>query len=141
MIIKLESGVAFDVRHMVITMIILSPRFRSGFVSEVQFYILSAIKSPFFVIDSNACLKWYRCFVTAVKFLLHPGNWVENKACMLKPDEVRSGGSRGTVTVLVAISSLRGEPSRVSFSETILKKRKKRRKTAPFRKPLWGLQP
>lgn len=43
-----KTGVAFDVRHMVITLIILSPGFCYGFVSEVQFHILSAIKSPFF---------------------------------------------------------------------------------------------
>lgn len=66
-----KTGVAFDVRHMVITIIILSPGFCNGFVSEVQFHILSAIKSPFLVIDSNAFLKWYRCFVTAAKFRLH----------------------------------------------------------------------
>lgn len=66
-----KTGVAFDVRHMVITIIILSPGFCSGFVSEVQFHILSAIKSPFLVIDSHAFLKCYRYFVTAAKFLLH----------------------------------------------------------------------
>lgn len=66
-----KTGVAFDVRHMVITVIILSPRFCNGFVSEVQFHILSVIKSPFGVIDSNAFLKWYRCFVTAAKFLFY----------------------------------------------------------------------
>lgn len=49
-----KSGVAFDVRHMVITIIILSPGFCNGFVSEVQFHILSAMKFPFLVIDSNA---------------------------------------------------------------------------------------
>lgn len=43
-----KTGVAFDVRRMVITIIILSPEFCSGFVSEVQFHILSAIKSWFF---------------------------------------------------------------------------------------------
>ena len=59
-------------KEITVTIIILSPGFCNGFVSEVQFHILSAIKSPvFLVIDSNAFLKWYRCFVTAVKFLLH----------------------------------------------------------------------
>lgn len=66
-----KTGVAFDVRHMVITIIILSPGVCNGFVREVQFLILSVIKSPFSIIDSNAFLKAYRCFVTAVKFLLH----------------------------------------------------------------------
>lgn len=42
-----KAGVAFDVRHMVITIIILSPGFCNSFVSEVQFHILSAIKSRF----------------------------------------------------------------------------------------------
>lgn len=73
-----------------------------------------------------------------VKFLFYLGNCVENKVCMLKFDEVRSGGSRGIVIVLVVISSLRGEFSRVSFFEIILKKRKKRRKIVFFRKFLWG---
>lgn len=73
-----------------------------------------------------------------VKFLFYLGNWVENKVCMLKFDEVRSGGSWGIVIVLVVISSLRGEFSRVSFFEIILKKRKKRRKIVFFRKFLWG---
>lgn len=52
-----KTGVAFDVKHTVITIIILSPEFCNGFNSEVQFHILSAIKSPFLVIDNNAFLK------------------------------------------------------------------------------------
>ena len=66
-----KTGVAFEVRHMVITITILSPGFCNGFVSEVQFHILSTIKSPVLVIDSNAFLKWYRRFVTAAKLLLY----------------------------------------------------------------------
>lgn len=66
-----KAGVAFDVRHMVITVIILSPGFCNGLVREVRFHMLSVIKSPFGVTDSNAFLKWYRCFVTAVRFLLY----------------------------------------------------------------------
>lgn len=40
----------------------------------------------------------------------YPGNWVENKACMLKPDNVRSGESPGnTVNILVVINRLKGK--------------------------------
>lgn len=72
-----KTGVAFNINHMVITIIILSPCFCYGFVSEVQFHILSAINPGcffvflYFVIGSNAFLKWSRYFVTAAKFLLH----------------------------------------------------------------------
>lgn len=43
-----KTGVAFDVRHMVITIIILPPSFCRAFVSEVQFHILPVIKIPVF---------------------------------------------------------------------------------------------
>lgn len=63
---------------------------------------------------------------------------------MLKPDEVRSGESPGnTVNILVVINRLKGKPLLVSSSEAMLKgeKKEKGRKTSPFRKPRWSLQP
>lgn len=57
----------------------------------------------------------------------YPGNWVENKACMLKPDDVRSGESPGnTVNILVVINRLKGKPLLVSSSEAMLKGEKKK---------------
>lgn len=58
----------------------------------------------------------------------YPGNWVENKACMLKPDSVRSGESPGnTVNIFVVIKRLKGKPLLGRSSEAInpeLKKKK-----------------
>ena len=65
----------------------------------------------------------------------YPGNWVENKACMLKPDDVRSGESPGnTVNILVVINRLKGKPLLVSSSEAMLKEKKKkeRKKDRPL---------
>lgn len=50
----------------------------------------------------------------------YPGNWVENKACMLKPDDVRSSESPGnTVNILVVINRLKGKPLLGRSSEAI----------------------
>lgn len=69
----------------------------------------------------------------------YPGNWVENKACMLKPDNVRSGESPGnTVNILVVINRLKGKLLLGRSFEAInpefffLK--------SPFRKHLWSLE-
>lgn len=49
-----------------------------------------------------------------------PGDWVENKACMLKPDNVRSGESPGdTVNILGVIKRLKGKPLLGRSSEAI----------------------
>lgn len=61
---------------------------------------------------------------------------------MLKPDDVRSGESPGnTVNILVVINRLKGKPLLVASCEAMLKGEKKERKTDPFKRPLWNLQP
>ena len=50
----------------------------------------------------------------------YPGNWFENKACMLKPDDVRGSESPGnTVNILVVINRLKGKPLLGRSSEAI----------------------
>lgn len=71
----------------------------------------------------------------------YPGNWVENKACVLKPEDVRSGESPGnTVNILVVINRLKGKPFLGGSSEAILKKKKKERQTdGPLLESLCGV--
>lgn len=57
----------------------------------------------------------------------YPGNWVESKACMLKPHDVRSGESLGnTVNILVVINRLKGKPLLGRSSESNLEGKKKK---------------